>query len=127
MSKPVKEWTLEEAQAYCRDFYGGDGCACREDQCRLAEYGYRVCCNEPKDWELTDAPRWTPEEVEKARAIKLLWPGAETIYIGGTGNVRVNVRRGERSSLIFEVALEHFPSLRAGEDVRIESIINGGR
>ena len=66
MDKPLKDWTLEETQEYCD-----------EHECGFCELFQRHDCllnSSPDKWDLSEKPRFTEQEVEVAKAIKLLFP-----------------------------------------------------
>lgn len=63
-------------------------------------------------------PRWTEQEVERAKAIKVIYPDAETLEECGPV---VQVRCGKFVIATLDTAL--FPSLRPGETVTLDEII----
>lgn len=69
--------------------------------------------------------RWTPEEVEFARAIKVVWPeGKEIFYPDGVNYDWVTVNNTDEED-IFGCDPARFPSLKRGEAVLISDIIGG--
>lgn len=81
MDKPLKDWTLEECQKECEN--AGECCKCRlHSSSKLSSCKIRIALYrkpDPAHWELIDEPRWTQKEVERAKAIKLLFPNAKTV------------------------------------------------
>src|SRR5699024_9554611 len=72
MDKPLKDWTLGEAKEYCTSRNGN--CA---DDCIFSKKGIGMVCGiapKPVWWTLPEKPRFTQQEVEVAKAIKLLFP-----------------------------------------------------
>lgn len=65
-------------------------------------------------------PRWTEQEVERAKAIKMLYSEAESIEMYGFG-----VRVFNRTVIIVTLDLSLFPSLRPNETVTLDEIIGG--
>ena len=65
-------------------------------------------------------PRWTEQEVERAKAIKMLYSEAESIEMYGFG-----VRVFNRKLVIATLDPSLFPSLRPNETVTLDEIIGG--
>ena len=65
-------------------------------------------------------PCWTEQEVERAKAIKVLWPEADTLDYWGDG---ISVEGAE--IYIAELDAVRFPSLLPGESVKLDEIIGG--
>lgn len=66
-------------------------------------------------------PRWTEQEVKRAKAIKVLWPKAEKLYRGAA-----TITIYTRSQLfVIDLHAELFPSLHSGETVTLDEIIGG--
>lgn len=92
--------------------------------CRIDEEGkiYNTCIetlcyaiNHPD--RIIRKPRWTEQEVERAKAIKVIYPDAETLEECGPV---VQVRCGKFVIATLDTAL--FPSLRPGESVKLDEI-----
>ena len=66
---------------------------------------------------ITRKPRWTQQEVERARAIKVLYPDAESLE---EQDPHVKVLNSKFVIAAFDTAL--FPSLRTGETVKLSDI-----
>lgn len=65
-------------------------------------------------------PRWTEQEVERAKAIKMLYSEAESIEMYGFG-----IRVFNRKLVIATLDPSLFPSLCPGEVVALDKIIEG--
>lgn len=84
---------------------------------------YRVCelINHPD--RIIRKPRWTEQEVKRAKAIKVLWPKAEKLYRGAA-----TITIYTRSQLfVIDLHAELFPSLHSGETVTLDEIIGGAQ
>ena len=118
MDKPLKDWTLEECKAYCSEKHGA---ACFNDDeindCVLEKCG--LCCSEPKDMDLLGKPHFTQQEVERAKAIKAIWPNAERIE---HPNTSLYVYSGV--NFLTKIPESTFPSIQQGQTCNIEDIID---
>lgn len=65
-------------------------------------------------------PRWTEQEVERAKAIKMLYSEAESIEMYGFG-----IRVFNRKLVIAILDPSLFPSLRQNEIITLDEIIGG--
>lgn len=63
-------------------------------------------------------PRWTEQEVERAKAIKVLWPCAKALVKAESGAISV-------VGAPMELSADHFPSIAPGETVALQDIIGG--
>ena len=119
MDKPLKDWTLGEVKEYCASRNGN--CA---DDCILSRKGIGMVCEvapKPAWWTLADKPRFTEQEVERAKAIRLLYKDAEkTQECDPVAKILNNY-----DSVIAQVDTGIFPSLRPGETVTLDEIIGG--
>lgn len=74
-------------------------------------------------------PRWTPEEVELAKAIKAVWPEAEKVFCFSDGDSPgCIVLYGFDGAILTELYNFHsyrFPSLKSKEEARLSDIIGG--
>lgn len=68
-------------------------------------------------------PRWTVQEVERAKAIKMIYPNA---YRLESSDVFVQVW-GKEEILLAHVEVDLFPSLRPGQPVELDEIIGGAQ
>ena len=116
MDKPLKDWTLGEAKEYCTSRNGN--CA---DDCIFSKKGIGMVCGiapKPVWWTLPEKPRFTQQEVERAKAIRVIWPRAEAIK--KTTNNGTSVVGAP-----MELASIQFPSIKPGETVTLDEIIGG--
>lgn len=67
-------------------------------------------------------PRWTEQEVERAKAIKMLYSEAESIEMYGFG-----IRVFNRKLVIATLDPSLFPSLRSNEIITLDEIIGGAQ
>lgn len=72
-------------------------------------------------YDLTEKPRFTKEEVEYAKAAKVLWPHA-VIVKKETGAVMLY---GADGAAIAEIDADMFPSIRTGQSVKLPDIVGG--
>ena len=118
MDKPLKDWTLGEVKECCSK-YGTCVSECpfstKNKLCRIT--------SNPCDWDLSEKPRWTQQEVERAKAIKLLYKDAEKIQECDPVAKILN----NYDSVIAQVDTGMFPSLRLGETVSLDEIIGGAQ
>lgn len=117
MDKPLKDWTLGEAKEYCTSRNGN--CA---DDCIFSEKGIGMVCGiapKPVWWTLPEKPRFTQQEVERAKAIKVLWPDAKGIrkteMMGPVHIVGTAVWVGH----------DNFLSLEPERTIKLDEIIGG--
>lgn len=117
MDKPLKDWTLWEAKEYCTSRNGN--CA---DDCIFSKKGIGMVCGiapKPVWWTLPEKPRFTEQEVERAKAIKVLWPDAKGIrkmeMMGPVHIVGTAVWVGH----------DNFPSLEPERTIKLDEIIGG--
>lgn len=68
-------------------------------------------------------PRWTEQEVERAKAIKMIYPNA---YRLKNSDVFVQVWDKE-GILLAHAEVDLFPSLRPGQPVELDEIIGGAK
>ena len=80
MNKPLKDWTLGEVKAECEKHTAHCvGCPLWTDAagCRLDTSCYRD--NDPKQWDLSEPPRWTEQDKEDAKALKRMIKNAHHV------------------------------------------------
>ena len=117
MDKPLKDWTLGEIKRCCVE--SKQNC----EKCPVSgEYKTTSDCKlaiSPAHWDLDDKPRFTEQEVERAKAIKVLWPDAEGIrkmeMMGPVHIVGTAVWVGH----------DNFPSLEPERTIKLDEIIGG--
>ena len=120
MDKPLKDWTLGEAKEYCTSRNGN--CA---DDCIFSKKGIGMVCGiapKPVWWTLPEKPRWTEQEVERAKAVKVLYP--EILYLQADDRYLRGLNK-EKESIFLDCVLSWFPSLRPNETVALDEIIGG--
>lgn len=120
MEKPLKDWTLWEAKEYCTSRNGN--CA---DDCIFSKKGIGMVCGiapKPVWWTLPEKPLFTEQEVERAKAIKVLYP--EILYIQADDRCLRGFNKG-KEGIFFDYVLSWFPSLRPNETVTLDEIIGG--
>lgn len=114
MDKPLKDWTLGEVEKLCYDL--GKDC----DGCPFEYVDYCKVNGQPRDWDLSEKPRFTQQEVERAKAIRLIYPTSYRLEEADP-LIRVWDKEGE---LIAHVDVNLFLSFRPGESVTLDEIIN---
>lgn len=121
-TKPLSEWTLGEVKAECEKHTAHCvGCPLWTDAagCRLDTSCYRD--NDPKEWDLSEPPRWTEQEVERVKAIKLIYPNAKSI----TKYARNTLLSNEKG-IFAALSSSLFPSLELYASIALDEIIGGG-
>lgn len=88
----------------------------RDDGKRCVDDVIYLAINHPD--RIIRKPRWTEQEVERAKAIKTLCPCAKAIVKAESGAISV-------VGATIELNVDHFPSLRPGESVKLDEIIGG--
>lgn len=117
MDKPIKDWTLSEAQEYCRAHMAAlKKGYCEESDCELVKRG--ICHKDwVHDWNL-DA--FTQEEIDNARAIRRLIPNATSVERIATEGLLI--KRFKDTTVFVDGSL--FPSIKVGQTVNLLDIIN---
>ena len=119
MDKPLKDWTLGEAKEYCTSRNGN--CA---DDCIFSKKGIGMVCGiapKPVWWTLPEKPRFTQQEVERAKAIRLIYPTAYRLEEADP-LIRVWDKEGK---LLSHVDTALFPSHQSGQSYTLDEIIGG--
>ena len=114
MDKPLKDWTMGEAQEFCT----GRDC----EQCRFMD-GPECKLHRPEGWDLEEKPRWTEQEVERAKAIKMIYPAAYRLE-DTDPLIRVWDKDG---ILLAHVDVNLFLSIKPGQSVKLDEIIGGAQ
>ena len=123
MDKPLKDWTLGEAKEYCTSRNGN--CA---DDCIFSKKGIGMVCGiapKPVWWTLPEKPRFTEQEAERAKTIKVICPDADRIrcrFYENKGRVQ-HVCEGNRT--MFTIWFDAFPSIQTDEYAKLDEIIGG--
>lgn len=120
--KPLSDWTLGEVKEHCKEQRDTPA---RCTGCKMQKYcdqyfGRQGDAAAPKYWDLTEPPRWTEQEVEMAKAIKVLFPCAIAITKAPFGSVFV-------SGASLTLSTEYFPSIQPGQSVTLDEIIGGAQ
>ena len=119
MDKPLKDWTLGEAKEYCTSRNGN--CA---DDCIFSKKGIGMVCGiapKPVWWTLPEKPRFTEQEVERAKAIRLIYPTAYRLEEADP-LIRVWDKEGK---LLAHVDVNLFLSLKPEQSYTLDEIIGG--
>ena len=90
----------------------------RDDGKRCVDDVIYLAINHPD--RIIRKPRWTEQEVERAKAIKTLWPCAKAIVKAESGAISV-------VGATIELNVDHFPSLHPGKTVTLDEIIGGAQ
>jgi hypothetical protein len=124
VDKPLKDWTIGELLEHCK-------CHTSENEnCVNCDVKAKVgCCFfdcGPADLDLSDKPRWTEQEVERAKAIKEIFPNA---YKLARNLSAITIYRVEDDIPFYlaTIQAERFHSLRPGETVKLDEIIGGAQ
>ena len=119
MDKPLKEWTLGELKEWCYQYRNAHTNKPCEQTCPIYQRG--ICSREwVHEWDLEEKPRWTEQEVERAKAIKVLYPEADKL---DECDPQIKVLNTKFVIATLDTAL--FPSLRPSESVKLDEIIGG--
>ena len=121
MDKPLKDWTLGEAKEYCTSRNGN--CA---DDCIFSKKGIGMVCGiapKPVWWTLPEKPRFTQQEVEVAKAIKLLFPDVVKVC-RLSGVVKAECENGSGECMI---GAELLPSIQNHQSYTLDEIIGGAQ
>lgn len=120
MDKPLKDWTLGELSEYCKCHTSENGNCMNCD----LQKGIGCCPFEcaPADWDLSEKPRFTEQDVEDAKAIKRVF--------GRDGTVkRLNKAITDPySNLTFDhmyINESMFPCVFEGQEYTLDEIIGG--
>lgn len=115
MDKPLKDWTLVEVEANCQQKARCKDC----DMLRQNGYECRFSGG-PYLWDLSDKPRFTEQEVERAKAIKMIYPNAEKLEL-----VPCVIRVYTDIGVIAHLHADLFPSMKYGLICTLDEIIGG--
>ena len=119
MDKPLKDWTLGEAKEYCTSRNGN--CA---DDCIFSKKGIGMVCGiapKPVWWTLPEKTRFTEQEVERAKAIRLIYPTAYRLEEADP-LIRVWDKEGK---LLAHVDVNLFLSLKPEQSYTLDEILGG--
>lgn len=116
MDKPLKDWTLGECKAWC-ERTGGE---CPE-RCPIE----RICDlmeQSPAMLDLDEKPRFTQQEVELVKAIRVLFPKATFLERVSCGTLGIS---NNAEGWMAEIDSDLFPSIKSGQSVTLDEIIGG--
>ncbi len=65
-------------------------------------------------------PRWTQQEVERAKVVRVLWGGVDKLE-----KCDLHIKAVDGTHLVATMSADLFPSLRPGETVNLDEIIGG--
>ena len=116
MDKPLKDWTLREVEAHCKQKARCKDC----DMLRQNEYECRFSGG-PCLWDLSEKPRFTEQEVEVAKAIKLLFPDVVKVC-RLSGVIKAECENGSGECMI---GAELLPSIQNHQSYTLDEIIGG--
>ena len=121
MDKPLKEWTLGELKEWCYQYRKSHTNKPCEQTCPIYQRG--ICCREwVHEWDLEEKPRWTEQEVERAKAIKLIYPNAEKLEL-----IPCVIRVYTDIGAIAYLHADLFPSMKNGQISTLDEIIGGAQ
>ena len=117
MDKPLKDWTLREVNEMCK----------KRDSCRkyIFQNKHDKDCKirtHPTNWDLSEKPRFTEQEVEAAKAVKVLFP-CTTHLIQFQPNEPVSAKAGDAFVVNLNSVL--FPNIQPGKPYTLDEIIGG--
>lgn len=120
--KPLSDWTLGEVKEHCKEQRDTPA---RCTGCKMQKYcdqyfGRQGDAAAPKYWDLTEPPRWTEQEVERAKAIKLIYPNAEKLEL-----IPCAIRVYTDIGAIAYLHTDLFPSMKNGQISTLDEIIGG--
>ena len=119
MEKPLKDWTLGELKEWCYQYRKAHTDKPCEQTCPI--YQRWICCREwVHEWDLEEKPRWTEQEVERAKAIKLIYPNAEKLEL-----IPCAIRVYTDIGAIAYLHTDLFPSMKNGQISTLDEIIGG--
>ena len=123
MDKPLNDWTLGEAKEYCTSRNGN--CA---DDCIFSKKGIGMVCGiapKPVWWTLPEKPRFTEQEVERVKAIQVMWPEAKEVRVrnGAQGEIEYRVCAG--CAVLGVLYGDVFPTMERLKEYTLDEIIGG--
>ena len=111
MDKPLKDWTLGELKFECATRKGCDGCHF---------HGSRFCGKTgagcPADWDLSERPRFTEQEVEDAETVLRVFGRNDTVKRTSEGAISFG-------GIILNAQM--FPAIQPGQSYTLDEIIGG--
>ena len=80
----------------------------------------RLCEIINGDLKVIRKPRFTQQEVERAKAVRVLWGGVDKLE-----KCDLHIKAVDGTHLVATMSADLFPSLRPGETVNLDEIIGG--
>ena len=122
MDKPLKDWTLEEIRGHCKKQRDTPA---RCTGCKIQKYcdryfGRKGDAASPKYWDLEEKPRWTQQEVERAKNLLEVVGPAELRKVVDMVTMKVDGK-------IIYLRKDAFPSLKNEMVVTLDEIIGGAQ
>lgn len=116
---PLKDWTLGDVKMECAS----------HDDCEGCHFHGSAFCDQrgalcPDEWDLSEKPRWTQQEVELAKAAKKLFPEASDL---ARMNACALALSNDHGGHIANINSDLFPSLPLGLCVKLDEIIGGAK
>ena len=111
MDKPLKDWTLGEVQGYCKNHDCTPDCPLKKDdgECRINRLN-------PCEWDLSNKPHFTQQEVEDAKTIRRMIRDDEKL----TRSIYGILTYG-----LISLKKDAFPSIHPGQSYTLDEIIGG--
>lgn len=115
MNKPLRDWTLGEVRDYCEKRDCTPDCPIQkaDGECKINRLN-------PCEWDLSEKHRFTQQEVERAKAIKLIYPKTQKLDLVPCV-IRIHFDNGAKVSLSADL----FPSIKPGQEYTLDEIIGG--
>ena len=116
--KPLKDWTLGELKGYCY---------CAPHDCIGCKVkGGRNNCpfdGEPAKWDLDERPRFTEQEVERAKAIRVIFPEAKEVRTRNDVRGEIEYRVCAGPAILGVLYGNVFPTMERLKEYTMEEII----
>ena len=119
VDKPLKDWTMGEVEKLCSDL--GKDC----DGCPFSAPDYCKVNGQPRDWNLRDKPRFTEQEVERAKAIKVIFPEAKEVRTRNDVQGEVEYRVCTGCAVLGVLYGDVFPTMERFKAYTLDEIIGG--
>ena len=121
MDKPLKGWTLGGLKEWCYQYRKAHTDKPCEQTCPIYQRG--ICrCEWVHERDLDEKSSFTEQEVERAKAIKVLYP--EICYIKNDDGWLRGLTKG-KESIFLDRVLSWFPSVHPGQCYTLDEIIGG--
>lgn len=122
MDKPLKDWTLGELKEWCYQYRKAHTNKPCEQTCPIYQRGI-CCCEWVHEWDLSEQPRFTQQEVESAKIISVLFPEATHIERLRGSNALIII--GADNGWIANIENSLFQEIKSGQSVTLDEIIGG--